>query len=68
MRGQPVRRFERKPGMRAEALDCLVYAMAARHIVTINPDRREEELGRLGDGLQLRNVIRSAWLDKSKHA
>jgi phage terminase large subunit GpA-like protein len=35
-----VRRFERKPGARAEALDCLVYAWAARHVVTIDLDGR----------------------------
>ena len=29
-RGQPLVRFERKVGARAEALDCLVYAWAAR--------------------------------------
>ena len=43
-RGQPVRRFERKPGAQAEALDCLVYAWAARHVVAIDVDRRENEL------------------------
>ena len=39
-----MRRFERKPGMQAEALDCLVYAWAARHVVAIDLDRRENEL------------------------
>lgn len=34
-RGQPSRNFERIPGRRAEALDCTVYAFAARQI--INP-------------------------------
>src|SRR5207244_2918077 len=43
-RGQPVRRWERKPGAAAEALDCLVYAWAARHVVAIDVDRRENEL------------------------
>jgi phage terminase large subunit GpA-like protein len=43
-RGQPVRSFERIPGKRAEALDCAVYAVAARQLVTINPDTRREEL------------------------
>lgn len=33
-RGVPVRRFERIPGRRAEALDCTVYAMAARQVLT----------------------------------
>lgn len=43
-RGQPVRNFVRIPGRRAEALDCLIYAMAARHIVNVNYDDRRAEL------------------------
>jgi phage terminase large subunit GpA-like protein len=43
-RGQPVRRWERKPGARAEALDCLVYAWAARHVVTVDLDNRASAL------------------------
>jgi phage terminase large subunit GpA-like protein len=45
-RGLPVRRFERISGRsRAEALDCLVYAFAARAAVTnVNFDAREERL------------------------
>lgn len=35
MRGQPVRRFERRPGALAEALDGLVDATAARHVPSI---------------------------------
>jgi phage terminase large subunit GpA-like protein len=42
--GTPIRRFERKPGARAEALDCLVYAFAARRALTISFDQREDEL------------------------
>jgi phage terminase large subunit GpA-like protein len=34
-RGQPRIRFERKPGARAEALDCLCYAFAARHATRV---------------------------------
>lgn len=45
VKGAPVRRFERIPGRRAEALDCLVYALAARHALTVN----------LGSGLVLRS-------------
>jgi phage terminase large subunit GpA-like protein len=48
VRGLPVRRFERKPGAKAEALDCLVYAFAARQGVTIHADTREDELRQLG--------------------
>jgi phage terminase large subunit GpA-like protein len=45
-RGQPVRHFERISGRaRAEALDCLVYAFAARAAMTsINFDAREDRL------------------------
>jgi phage terminase large subunit GpA-like protein len=45
-RGQPIRRFERISGRaRAEALDCLTYAFAARSAVAnINFDAREERL------------------------
>jgi len=43
-RGQPVVRWERKPGARAEALDCLVYATAARAVVAVDVTRRENEL------------------------
>jgi phage terminase large subunit GpA-like protein len=44
-RGQPTRRFERVSGRaRAEALDCLVYAHAARQAVSVPFDRREAEL------------------------
>lgn len=44
VKGQPVRRFERIPGARAETLDCLVYAFAARRGVPLNFDQREDEL------------------------
>ncbi|QDY70014.1 phage terminase large subunit family protein [Qingshengfaniella alkalisoli] len=43
-RGQPVRSFERVPGRRAEALDCLVYAFAARQIINPDWERRRVEL------------------------
>jgi phage terminase large subunit GpA-like protein len=46
VRGQPVRRFERKPGARAETLDCLVYAFAARHMLSIPLETRAAELAR----------------------
>ena len=46
VRGMPARRFERIGRARAEALDCLVYATAAREAVknTVNLARREAEL------------------------
>jgi phage terminase large subunit GpA-like protein len=43
-RGQPIRRFEREGRTRAEALDCLTYAYAARQSVNIGYDRRGAEL------------------------
>jgi phage terminase large subunit GpA-like protein len=65
VRGQPVRRFERKPGMRAEALDCLVYAFAARQLVTANMDRREEELSTPAALPPVMSpVIRSKWMQR----
>jgi phage terminase large subunit GpA-like protein len=39
-RGKPTARFERKVGARAEALDCLVYALAAKAALTLNFDAR----------------------------
>lgn len=43
-RGAPVRAFERIPGKRAEALDALVYAWAARHALQIPLGQREDDL------------------------
>ena len=45
MRGQPMRTFVRIPGRRAEALDCLVYALAARQMVNLDWSRRRDEVG-----------------------
>jgi phage terminase large subunit GpA-like protein len=45
-RGQPTRRFERVGRARAEALDALVYAHAARSSFKITFDHREVELSR----------------------
>lgn len=42
-RGRPERRFQRKVGARAEALDCVVYGYAARQILTLDFDRRFDE-------------------------
>ena len=43
-RGRPVMRFERKPAMDAEALDCLVYAHAARAALSLNFSERQDQL------------------------
>jgi len=61
-RGQPVARFERIVGKRAEALDCVVYALAARALVGIAPERREAEVASVTTLPKPPNVIRSKWL------
>lgn len=63
-KGQPVRRFERIPGKRAEALDATVYAIAARTLVGVSLDRREEEVSTAAAPPKRPTVIRSAWLDR----
>jgi phage terminase large subunit GpA-like protein len=60
-RSRPVRRFERIPGKRAEALDCLVYAFAARQAAPIVYDQREDAL-RLMPPPPPPAVIRSEWM------
>jgi phage terminase large subunit GpA-like protein len=62
-RGQPSRRFERIPGRRAESLDALVYAHAARQAVTINFDQRASELAAAPVPPPPR-VIRSEWMQR----
>ena len=64
VRGQPQRRFERVPGRRAEALDCAVYAIAAREAAKVNFEQRREELkaGWSGAAAKRASLIRSSWL------
>jgi len=45
--GQPRKRWERIKGARAEALDALIYATAVRGIVSVDLNRRENELREL---------------------
>lgn len=61
-RGVPTRCFERIPGRRAEAIDCLTYAFAARQLVRLDPDRRAEELSSPTMPKQRSRVTRSRWL------
>lgn len=62
-RGQPTRAFERIPGRRAEGLDSLVYALAARSLVSIGLDRRESDLSSAAAPVPVMPaVIKSAWL------
>ena len=43
-RGRPVRKWLPVSGRRNEALDCVVYAMAAKELVTINWQERRDKL------------------------
>ncbi|NBN64759.1 phage terminase large subunit family protein [Pannonibacter tanglangensis] len=63
-RGQPKRRFERISGRRAEALDCVVYAFAARQIVNVNWDSRLDELRRGIESTapKVASVVKSKWI------
>jgi phage terminase large subunit GpA-like protein len=66
VRGQPIRRFERITGARAEALDCLVYAFAARRGVTITFDTREDELRGTPPVPSRSRVIESEWMNRNR--
>jgi phage terminase large subunit GpA-like protein len=68
--GKPVRRFERIKGARAEALDALCYAYAARSALTLHAasfDQREDDL-RLAAPVPVKpaspSVIRSRWMER----
>jgi phage terminase large subunit GpA-like protein len=61
--GQPRKRWERVRGARAEALDAFIYAMAVRHLVGIDLNRRENELRELSPIAKMPTVFRSKWLD-----
>lgn len=62
-RGQPVRSFIRIPGRRAEALDCTVYAFAARQLVNINPEVRRDDLSRAEPlAVAKKPVLASEWM------
>jgi phage terminase large subunit GpA-like protein len=67
-RGRPVARFERKPGARAEALDALVYALAAKAALALNAaafDQRADELSMPTPPPPPRPpAIRSAWMER----
>ena len=63
VRGTPQARFERIKGKRAESLDGMVYAWAARQLIGTNTERRAEELASTAAPKKQPTVIRSAWLD-----
>jgi phage terminase large subunit GpA-like protein len=70
--GKPVRRFERIRGMRAEALDALTYAHAARSALTLhasNFDRREDDLRMIASAPAkppAPTIIRSQWMERGR--
>ena len=60
-RGAPVRSWERIPGRRAEALDCVVYGLAVRGLVSVDLNRREANL--MGSAATSPpSVVRSRWM------
>ncbi len=63
-RGQPSRSFERIPGRRAEALDCVVYALAARELVNVDWEVRLVDLTAeaVAPTPQRPAVVRSKWM------
>ena len=64
-RGQPVRSFERIPGRRAEALDAVIYALAARQLVQINPDQRRFDLAQAEPAaVPRRPILQSTWMTR----
>lgn len=67
-RGQPVDYFERKKGTRAEALDGVVYGIAARHMLgTIDWDRREAALRTTEPKppqTPTRRTVANPWMDR----
>ena len=63
VRGRPQIRFERKPAARTEALDCCVYALAARASLQIDLDRREQDLSApVPPPAPPPQVIKSTWM------
>lgn len=65
VKGVPVKRFERIAGMRAECLDATIYAMAARHLVGLDLERRAAELASpTALPARIPMTIKSAWLNR----
>lgn len=65
-RGQPVRLFERIMGRRAEALDCVVYALAVRNLVKVDLERRGNELRGVAEAPRIPTVVRSQWMERGR--
>lgn len=60
--GRPERAFERIPGRHAECLDCFVYGLGARNLLSLNLDQREAELCKIISTRKPRNTIQSQWV------
>jgi phage terminase large subunit GpA-like protein len=65
-RGQPVRLFERIMGRRAEALDCVVYALAVRNLVKVDLERRGNELRGVASAASMPTVFKSQWMQRGR--
>lgn len=63
-KGVPILEWHRLSGRRVEALDCAVYAMAARSLVSVDAGRRAEELTSQAAPKRAPAVIRSKWLTR----
>ncbi|RWR12050.1 phage terminase large subunit family protein [Paenirhodobacter populi] len=61
-RGFAIREWHQITGRRSEGLDCAVMALAAKHLIHWNPDRRAEELSSAAAPKKAPAVIRSRWL------
>jgi phage terminase large subunit GpA-like protein len=66
-RGRPIKMFERIPGRRAETLDCLVMAYAARQGLALNLDSREAALKLEPQPSAPSRVTRSRWLEQGSY-
>jgi len=61
-KGAPIRQWERIPGRDAESLDCVVYGIAVRSLITANHDVREEQLASVTMPKKAPTVVKSSWL------
>jgi phage terminase large subunit GpA-like protein len=64
-RGVPVKQFVRISGRRAEALDCVTYAFAARQVFHLDPERRVADLASAAAPRRAQMVSKSKWLEGS---
>lgn len=64
-RGRPTRAFERVKGMRAEALDAVVYATAVRALIGQPVEAREAELTDPEPPRPKPRVARSEWMSRA---